>query len=55
MKGRVPVIFGQFEAAADPQNLPRFRFRLTSAGFETILVKHTDTAKSKDFRFSAWL
>jgi len=49
MKARVAVVFGQFGAAADPQNLPRFRFRLTSAGLETILVQHTDSQKAFDF------
>ena len=49
MSKRVAVIFGQFGAAADPANLPRFRFRLTSAGFETIIVQHTDSKKAFDF------
>lgn len=49
MKARVAVIFGQFGQAADPENLPAFRFRLTSAGVETILVQHTDSQKVYDF------
>ena len=49
MKKRVAVIFGQFGAAADPANLPRFRFRLTSADFETIIVQHTDSQKVFNF------
>lgn len=48
-KARVAVIFGQYGAAADPANLPAFRFRLTSSGVETILVEHFDSQKVFSF------
>jgi hypothetical protein len=49
MKARVAVIFGQFGAAADPLNLPHFRFRLTTGEVETILVEHFDSGKVYNF------
>lgn len=48
-KGRIVVVFGQFGAMADPINLPAFNQRLIAAGFETILVQHTDTQKAYNF------
>ncbi len=48
-KGKVVVIFGQFGAAADPVNLPHFNNRLVGAGFQTILIEHTDSQKAYDF------
>ncbi len=48
-RGKVVVIFGQFGALADPINLPHFNQRLKAAGFDTILVEHTDSQKAYDF------
>lgn len=49
MSKRCALLFGQFGVIADPYNLPHLRDRLVSAGFETILVEHTDTQKVYDF------
>lgn len=46
---RAAVVFGQFDAAADPVNLPQFENKLKVSGFETVLVQHTDTQKVYDF------
>lgn len=49
MLKRCAVIFGQFNEAADPVNLPHFRDRLNAAGFETILVDHMDSRSVYNF------
>lgn len=49
MNKRCVVIFGQFGVAADPVNLPTFRNRLNAAGFETILIEHTDSQRAYNF------
>ena len=49
MNKRCAFLFGQFGQAADPVNLPHLRDRVAQAGFETILVEHTDSQKVYDF------
>lgn len=46
---RCVVVFGQFGAAADPVNLPKFRSRLATGGIETILIQHDDSRAAIDF------
>ncbi len=46
---RAVIVFGQFGAAADPNNLPHFEERLRAAKFQTILIQHTDSQKAHDF------
>lgn len=52
------VIWGQFNEAADPINLPHFRDRLTLAGWDTILIDHMDSKSAvaflrRPFRFKS--
>lgn len=49
MSKRCALIFGQFGEMADPVNLPHLRDRLNAAGFETILVEHTDSQSVYNF------
>lgn len=46
---RIVIAFGQFGAAADPQNLPAFNQRLQDANVDTILIQHDETEKAINF------
>ncbi len=46
---RMVAMFGQYGAAADPVNFPRFVERVQQAGVEVLLCQHYDSQKAYSF------